>query len=888
MKPPRIAEWLIAASFGADDRDPAMGDLAEEFVAIADREGLRRARRWYWTQTRRSVWPNLRRRLSGRFDRPRGLPDSPKERLMNSLAQDFRFGWRMLRRRPLLTLVSVLSLVVGLSGALVVFGLLDAAVLRPLPVADPDRIAVVLEQRTSGVNHNFSYGDFSEFRDTLTAFKDVVAISRAQISVGRVDGSDVVAGELVTGGYFQALGIRMRIGRGLGLADDERAAPPAAVVSESLWQRYNRPALDGWTVSLNSQAFTVVGVAAAPFSGMEVGRDTRVWAPLRFQPILDPSNGRNLLELPTSWLTVMGRLKPGVTLEQAGRELTRVEATLPKLPNRDQMRRLFAAPGAQGDSMLPGIIASPLQLLLAVAGLVLAVACANVAGLLIARASERERELAVRTALGASRGRLARLLLVEAGLIGAGAIAAAVGVASIATRLAVPLLSPFGEAVALDLSLDWRVFGFGAALALGSTLLVGLIPLATVRRSLAPALAESSRGASASRGRTAVRQGLVGIQFALSLALVAVAMLLGRTFVNLRTLPTGFDLPHIAVAQVDPNAAQYSPERIEQYVQDAGERLRALPGVRGVGFARVLPLDFGGSRATIVVPGYAAGADEDMEINFNVVTDGYFDAMGIALRDGRSFDNTDVRNGPRVAVVNETMARRYWRGQRAVGLSFGFDEKNPILVVGVVPDVKYRMLREDAGPSFYLSTRQSRQTPGAFHVRTTGSPDAMMDAIRRTLAEADAAVPITRARTLADQADVNLASERMAMTIALGLSFAALLLAAVGLYAAMAHTVGQRRREIGVRLALGAVPGDVRRLVLRQGLVVAAVGSVAGAGLAIVLARNVEARLYGVTPSDVPSLLMSIGLLSVVAVLASWVPARRAARVDPVEALRIE
>jgi predicted permease len=878
----------MAVSVDPDDREVVTGDLAEEFAAIANRDGPHLARRWYWTQTRRSLGPNLRRRLHDRFNQPSRNLDSPKERFMTSLAQDVRFGWRMLRRRPLFTLVSGLSLVVGMSGTLIVFGLLNAAVLRPLPIADPGRVALVLEQRATNVNHNFSYGDFKEFRDTQASFTDVVAFSAARVSIGQAESSELVIAELVTGAYFQAFGIRMRAGRGLAPADDEPATPPGVVISESLWQRHNRRALEGWTLMINRQAFGVVGVVAAPFSGMEIGRDTRIWAPLRFQPVLRPSASGNLLERPTaSWLTVMGRLKPGVDFEHAGRELTRVESVLPPLPNRDRRRRLFTAPGAQGDSVLPNVVASPLQLLLMVAGLVLAVACANVAGLLIARATDRERELAVRTALGANRGRLARLLLVEAGLIGAGAIVAAVGVASIGMRLAVPLFARFGESITLDVSPDLRTVGFAAALALGSTLFFGLIPLATMR-SLSPALAESSRGASPGRRRSFVRRGLVAAQFALSLALVVVGVLLGRTFINLRTIPTGFDLAHIALAEIDPAAAQLTPERVAQYVSDATARLAALPGVRGVGFATIPPLDFGGSRTSIDVPGYSAGADEEMEINFNTVTDGYFEAMGIALRDGRLFETTDTDTAPRVAVVNETMARRYWREQRAVGQVFMLVPDTRITVVGVVPDVKYRMLREDARPSFYLSARQSRLRFGTFHVRTTGSPDPMIQPIRRALAEVDPAVPVTRARTLGHQANVNLGSERLAMTIALGLTVATLLLAAVGLFAAMSHSVSQRQREIGVRLALGAIPMDVGRLVLRQGLILALAGSVVGAGLAIALARSVEARLYGVTPWDAPSLLFSVSVLSLVALLATWVPARRAARVDPVEALRVE
>jgi predicted permease len=491
----------------------------------------------------------------------------------------------------------------------------------------------------------------------------------------------------------------------------------------------------------------------------------------------------------------------------------------------------------------------------------------------------------VRTALGASRIQVARLLFVEAGLIGAGAITVAIAVTLVATQLVAPLISLSGESVAVDVSIDWRVGLFAAALALGSPLVFGLIPLVSIRRSLSPALAESSRGASASRGKSLARRLLVVGQFALSLALVAVSVLLGRTFYNLRTLPTGFDLDHVVVAEVDPGAAQYKPEQTSQYVADATARLSALSGVRSVGYASVLPLDFGGLRQSIAISGYTAPDGEDMEINYNVVTDDYFDAMGMTLRDGRFFEPVDAR-AP-VAVVNETMARRYWREQRAVGQVFTLDDTGAeLMVVGVVADVKYRMLREEAGPSFYV--RQSRPGGGAFHIRTVAEPGPTIDVIRRTLAEVGAAVPITRTRTLAAQADINLAGERLAMTIALGLSLSALLLAAVGLYAAMASAVNQRRREIGVRLALGAAPADVRWLVLKQGLILAAIGSVAGAGLAIVLARGVEARLFGVTPWDLPSLLFSAGMLSLVAMVASWTPARRAARVDPVDALRLD
>jgi predicted permease len=885
-RPPRLFEWVGARSTDPQDRQVVLGDLAEEFGDRCVRDGPRSARRWYRRQVLASLGPNLRRRL-----RPDVSPASRGTR-MASLLQDLRFSWRMARHRPLVTIVALASLAVGMGASTIVFSLLNAVLLRPLPLADPGALGLILERREAGMNHNFSYGDFTEFRGAQQSFTELVAYSAAEVTLTGADGAEIVSGELVSGSFFQTLGVAVRLGRGLGEADDRADGPPVVVLSDAMWRRLapKDAAFDGRIVHLNRQAFAVVGVAAAPFRGMQVGRDARFWAPLRYKRILDPSEGPDFLARPTaSWLTLMGRLRPGMTLVKATDDLNRLEAGLPKTPFRSRTRLFSVTPGRQGDSGLAATTASPLQLLLAAAGLVLLVACANVAGLLLARATERERELALRAALGASRGRLTRLLLSEALMLGAGATAIALLLASFATELAVPLMSQWGSAVTLDVSPDWRVLAFAAALGAIATAFFGLVPIATtLRRRLTPALADANRSGSAGGGRAFLRRGLVAGQFALSLALVVVAALLVRTLYNLRTLPTGFDIDHLAVLEVDPNAAQYQPDRIAAYVDSAQARLAAVPGVRAVGFARVLPLDFGGSRTSVYIDGYRPAAGEDMEINFNRVSQTYFDAMGVLPADGRVFDARDVRGAPAAAVVNETMARRYWKGERAVGRIFSLGPNDSVTVVGVVPDVKYRMLREEAGPSFYLAAAQMRPGPGAFHVRTVGPPARMLDTLRRTLTEVDAAVPTTRVRTLREQADVNAGDERLAMTIALALAGAALLLAAVGLYSAISYSVAQRTREIGVRIALGAAPADLQRLVLGQGLMLALAGSLAGAALGLLLARTIRARLFGVGPADAVSLVGAVAVLTAVALFASWLPARRASRVDPVVALRSE
>jgi predicted permease len=430
---------------------------------------------------------------------------------------------------------------------------------------------------------------------------------------------------------------------------------------------------------------------------------------------------------------------------------------------------------------------------------------------------------------------------------------------------------------------------FALCAAIGATVLAGAAPvLGILRGTPAGALGDGGRSSSGGPAGARTRRALIVAQFALSLALVMAAALLARTVHNMRSIPTGFDIDRVALAAVDPAAAQMDGARAAAYITAALDAASRLPGVTAAGFGRVVPLGFGGSRSTIAVPGYVPRPDEDMEINFNVVSSGYFDAMGIAFADGRAFDHRD-RAGTRPAViVNEAMAARYWPNGSAVGQRVVFDpEAPPLEVIGIARNVKYRTLREATGPSFYLPLSQNAARQGVIHVRTEGDPGAILPALQRTLAAVDPAVPVTRVRTLRDQASLNLNDERVAMLIGLTLGGAALMLAAVGLYGSMSYAVGQRKREIGVRIALGATAADIRRLVLGQGLAVSLAGAAIGIALALILARSLHNRLFGVSPTDLPTFAVSAGVLAAVALVASWIPARRAARVDPVDALRL-
>jgi predicted permease len=880
--PPRLAEWINACLLAPAERAAVLGDLAEEFSLVARDRGAAAARQWYWRQTRASLLPNLKRRLPS---------PSPRSSLMTSLLQDIRFSWRSLRSRPLTTAVAVISLTVGLASSTVVFSLLDAAVLRPLPIAQPDEVVLLLEERERGQNHNFRYSDYTNFRPTLAAEMDLVALDRADATIQFGGQSQRVKGEIVTGSYFTTFGVRARQGRVLTIADDDRSSGPVVVVSESLWARAfgADTRLTDQTLMMNNTAFSVVGVAAAPFRGMQLGRNAEFWAPLRYQVVLFPAGGRDFLASATvSWLTLLARLQPGVSVQSAAARLNQAESRLPRPQNRPA-RRFILVPGAQGDSPLPSSTASPLQMLLAAAGLVMVIACANVTNLLLTRAADRTRELSLRAALGAGRARLARLLVTEAFLLSMTATALALLIANWITALAVPFLSTFGEVPVLDVSLNVRVFAFGAALAVAVTLVLGLVPaLMLAPGTLSRSMADGGRSASVSPGRARLRRGLVALQFALSLGLVVSSTLLMRTVFNLQSIAPGFAIDRLAVLESDGESAGLKDERLRQYNDAAVARLGAMPGVVSVAIARVQPIDFGGWRTSITVPGYSASADEDMEINFNIVSAGYFDTMGIAVKQGRAFNDGDREGRPAVAVVNETMARRFWKDRPAIGNRIALSDTDFAEVVGVVADAKYRMLREEAGPSFYLAREQNPPRPGVFHVRTAGRPEMLLPALRKALAEVDTNVPVTRVRSLREQALINVTDERLAMTIAVALGAAAVLLATVGLFGAMSATVAQRLREIGVRIALGADPRSIRALVIRQGLSLAVVGTVLGLGLAVWSGRLIEAKLFGVKAGDPLSFAVSAALLAALALLATWIPARRATRVDPVDVLRAD
>jgi predicted permease len=543
-------------------------------------------------------------------------------------------------------------------------------------------------------------------------------------------------------------------------------------------------------------------------------------------------------------------------------------------------------PGARGDSMLSEQLASPMVPLLGAGALVLLVACFNVANLQLVRTEARRRELAVRSALGARRAQLVRLVLIDGSLMAIAGGAAGVWVAVVFKDQAASLIALYGQPVALSIPLDGRIVVAALLLSLVAALIIGLLSTwQTLRRPTVGGLLDGRAGTGS---RRPAQRALVVMQVALSMALLTGASLLVRTLDRLRHADLGFDPRGVVVLQVSPEMGRLSRPAAGAYFEDALRAVRALPGVQSAAVAHVMPLDFGGSRTSMAIAGYTPAPDEDMELNFVRVSPDYFRTLGLSLRLGRSFDARDREGQPERIIVNETMARRFWPDGRPVGRFVRFDSRAPfnVEVIGVVADAHYRMVREKPTPSFYVPLAQWPSSAGVLHVRLAGDGSARIAELRRAVAAVNPAVPVTRAHTLVDQIERNVSDERMAMTIGLTLALVALLLATAGLYSTMAFLVGLRTREIGVRMALGAKTRDIRSLVLREGLTLTLVGAAAGLVLSLRSGHLLQHQLYGIGTLDPVSIAGAAAVLASATLLASWLPARRAARVDPVVALR--
>ncbi len=828
--------------------------------------------------------------------------------------QDLRLAVRALRSTPIVSTVAALSLALGIGANTAIFSLVNSLLLRSLPVKAPQQLAIVTDATpmSNGVGRrSWTNPIWEQMRTHRDLFDGLFAWSNQRFNLAAGGETQYVEGLYASGGLFDTLGVPAMLGRTFTDVDDVRGGGPdgaVAVISYSFWQRRFGGAANaiGQRLDLDKVAFTIIGVTGPDFFGTEVGRAFDVAVPIGTEPLF---RGREswLDRRSTWWLTVMTRSKPGRTVAMDTAALRGVqpqirEATIPQdWPVADAGRYfkepLTLAPAGAGNSALQRRYERPLITLLAVVGLVLLIACANIANLLLARAMARRHELSVRVALGASRWRLARLLLCESLVLALGGAVAGVAIASWASRLLVAQLSTQTNTVFLDLSLDWRVLAFTIAVTMTTALLFGTAP-ALSASGAAPidALKEHGRGSS-SGSPISLAGGLVVAQVALSLILVVAAGLFMRTFSSLANLHLGFDRDRVLLVTVNSQQTEIPPaNRLDTY-----ERIRrsvlAVPGVASAAVSFVTPVSGSTWDNRVAVSGRVEMPERERQSNFNAITPGWFATFGTPVIVGRDVSEGDGRNAPPVILVNQAFAKKFLNGANPLGhtVTIGngvtFSEP-PREIVGLVADAVYRSLREPVPPTMYVPLAQFVDhgfgAPAAMSVSvrsSTGSSALLARSVSAAITGVNRDLALTF-RPLADQVDASLTQERLVAMLAGFFGALALLLAGLGLYGVTSYAVSRRRTEIGIRMALGAAPGGVVRLVLARVTLLVGAGVALGAAFSIWMAQFVATLLYGLEPRDPVTLAGSAVVLAAVGGLAGWLPAYRASRIDPAEVLR--
>jgi predicted permease len=834
---------------------------------------------------------------------------------MDRLVQDLRHALRLLRKSPGFSLVVIATLALGIGANTAIFSLLDQLLVRLLPVKNPEELVLLsgpgpnmgFFQSTSESVQPFSHPMFADFRDRGGAvFDGVLARYPLELDVNDRGGTEKANGSLVSGTYFQVLGVGAAAGRVLTPADDvTEGAHPVAVVSHGYWvRRFGAdPGLVGRAITVNGHPLTVVGVSAPGFHGMQIGRSDDLFVPMMMKAQMTPTwNG--LGDRRSMWVEVAARLKRGVSLPQAEAALAVVyrqalEAEAREMAGGSEKflkefvsKKLEFLPGGQGLPELQHRLRTPLLVLMGMVGLVVLIACANVANLLLARASSRHKEIAVRLAIGAGRRQIVRQLLVESLALSLLGALAGLPLAAATTGVLVRALPFEGVALTVSSRLDARVVLFALGLSLATAVLVGLVPaLQATRPNLVHALKEEGAVAGAS-GPLRFRKGLVIAQVALSALLLVGAGLFTRSLANLRTVDPGFRSQGLLTFSLTPGRSGYAVATTRDLLGRVRDRLAAVPGVRAVSMAQNPLMTESIWQSTVHVEGYTPGEGENMNPRINGVGPSFFTTTGMALVAGREFDERDAAGAPRVAVVNETFARRYFKDKSPIGRRLGFGrerESLPIEIVGVVRDARLDRMREDPQRFLFLPYAQDEDLTGlVYYVRTDADPAALAGPVRAAVREVDAALPVTDVKTMTNVVDDSLFTDRIVAGLSAASGLLATLLAAVGLYGVMSYAVARRTREIGVRVALGA---DRRRIL---GLVLGEIALLSGIGMAIGLpcgwglGRIVESRLFGLEAFDPPTLLFAGIVLALATVLAGALPALRALRIEPSRALRYE
>ena len=821
---------------------------------------------------------------------------------MNRILHDLRGGYRLMLKSPGFSLVAILSLALGIGANTAIFSVVSAVLFRPLPVKDPHQLVSLY----SGFGSNrtiygpFSYVDYVDFAEKTDVFSGLVAHFQDSMILGESDQGLQVQSAIVTGNYFSVLGVEAVRGRTFTAEEGRvKGANPVAVVSYSLWQkRFNGdPNLPGTTVKLKGHPFTVIGVVPERFTGTDLGRAPDIWVPMSMYAQVGLSDTM-MNERQNHWLSVIGRLKPGVTVEQAqarvnvlGKQLTQEYPTEWTKGKEERTVTVLSQSTAWYPPEVQSAIVGVSGLLMGIVGLVLVIACTNLANLMLARASSRRKEMSIRMALGAKRGRVIQQLLTESVLLSL--VGGVVGV--LIVSLSENLLAAFKPAVAsqvtLDVGFDARVFIFTLLISVLTGVLCGLAPaLQATKVDLVRDLKNESAFLGRGYRRYSVRNLLIVAQVSVSLVLLVGAGLFVRSLRNAQSIDPGFEMDHLLTMKLDTTVVGLEADKALAFYQSVMDQTRNVSGVRSVTMASSGPLEVVSGLRPVYVEGYSASAGEDMNYSFNIVAPDYFQTMGIPLVQGREFTEADTSKAPNVVIINETMARTFWPSESPIGKRIS-DNGQPgpyRVVVGVARESKYLTLGEAPRPYYYIPLQQDFFPSARLHVRTVGDPQSMVNTVRSIVRGVDATVPISNVQTGGEHLGLALLVPRIGAMLLGPAGLVALVLGIIGLYGVMSYSVARRTKEIGIRMALGAQEVDVLRMVMKEGMGLVGIGLLLGLTVAFVITRVLTSFLYGISATD-PLTFVAVSLILIaVALVSIFIPARKALKVQPNIALRYD
>jgi predicted permease len=833
---------------------------------------------------------------------------------LEHLVQDLRYGLRMAWKNPAFAAVAILTLALGIGANTAIFSLINAALLKMLPVAHPERLVTI----GCSADDVFPYPAYKQLRDRNQVFSGVLAFRRFENFDLEMDGhAGLAKGQVVSGNYYSVLGVNAILGRTIAPDDDRvEGGGPVAVISYDYWaKRFNRDAnAVGRKIEINGSPFTLIGVTPPDFFGLVPGSPIDVTIPICMVAQVRPEwavagTPYSVLSAPfRNWLYLMARLGPGVAEQQAlanadpiyRHSMREAADGMGGLPfNSPRVRemylqfRLRLEPGGRGLATLRPQFSRPLLILMAVVGLLLFICCANVANLMLARASVRQREIAVRIALGAGRRRLVRQLITESALLALAGGAAGLLLAVWATSSLVALMSHASSPISLSAHPDARVLAFTALVSFFTAILFGLVPAMRTTEPTVSGLKESGRILGGTRPQSRLGKALVVSQVALSLVLLVGAGLLVRSLRNLRDFYPGFNAQHVLLVSMNPSLVRYKEEQVVRLYQRLMAEIKAFPGVRSASFSDFSPLAQRLSFTMPTVEGYTPRPGETTPVMLNIIGPEYFKALETPVLLGREFTQADAAGAVKVGIINQAMARHFFGDANPIGRRFSIPgyraDSSWLEIVGVIQDAKYQNLRDQAPPQAYIPFLQSPESGYVtIEVRASTEPSNLAAGVRRIIQRADSRLPVFDVKTLTEQVDESLVEDRLVASFSSLFGVLALLLAAVGLYGVMAHAVSRRSNEIGVRMALGAQPRQILEMVLRETLWLVSLGVAIGIPIAMGASRLIRSELYGLRATDPLTILMMTALMLFVAGLAGYLPARRATKVDPMAALRYE